>query len=955
MILNHNGFRDASTPNFGAEGDYPGFVLSLPSDPDGDFHNRFAQGEELFRLSGLIDIAQEKNHQFIRHPVDPTALNNIPAGSIYDQPNPNNARYYPDQQLGSTSVFDPRLNTNVALYDFNTVDPLAGDAVADNATGLLMRHMRWMIQEVGVDGFRLDAARHMPRWMLDYVDQSVYLSKKQPLLDGSQDHPFIFSETGYGTESFQQEFIRKDINPNNLSVVGGNRDALDFNLFGAIRGNLTANGLQNDWRNVKFASIDGHDDGSYNNGSQGVAFARSHDELGAYLDNVAHAYILMRPGQAIVYSNAKEFGNGRDFPRGGRDDALGGFYGEAITTLVDIRNTHGRGNYIDRTPAIDAKELLVFERQKSAIVALNNRLDGGFDSRNIQTSFAPGTPLIELTGNAADPLIDPTNAIPDVITVDVNGNVSVKVPRNKNANGFEHGKGYVVYGVSGPQGDVRLTDSQGTKLNVILGATSTAANFGTERLSDVAVVTDNSFRVRLETNPVILPGNIRDRQADGDYALIRLNDGVDLNGNNLIDHVTPNSVTYGFEEFTDTNQPGFFDPSGNGVFEQIIDATNLSEGMHFVTARAFRHRDPNTTTGGDPTTAGDGGPAVFTDIREAVYVDRLPPESEVFSFESFSTFEVQRDLVVRSVDGTADSMHIFLNLPAARTDAEILNQVNSGQGAAGQLDTDFFVYGYNLVPSGNNVAVLVTFEITGNYNIQRIPGLFVQTERGLGIGDVNFDNQFTPADMGPGISSFEDVLLSQNTKFNPAADANADGRVDTLDLFLLKNFLVPNGASQATLDALRSVVLRRGDLNGSGVTNADDVDWLRANQGMATNWLLDLNVDGIVDDADLSLLIEEVFGTLLGDANLDGVVDGQDFIVWNDHKFTTGNGWADGDFNGDSIVDGIDFTIWNMNKFQSGSGGNPYNYQPTQAVPEPISGLLEFAILITLVASRVRS
>ena len=161
MILNHNGFRDTSTPGFVAQGDYPGFVTTLPTDIDGDFHGRFETGELNFRLAGLIDIAQEKNHQFIRQPVGPDPLN-IPGGSVYDQPDPANARFYADRDLGGRSVFDPRLNQQVTLYDFNTSDPLQGDAVADNATGLLMRHMRWMVQEVGVDGFRFDAARALP-------------------------------------------------------------------------------------------------------------------------------------------------------------------------------------------------------------------------------------------------------------------------------------------------------------------------------------------------------------------------------------------------------------------------------------------------------------------------------------------------------------------------------------------------------------------------------------------------------------------------------------------------------------------------------------------------------------------------------------------------------------------------------------------------------------------------
>src|SRR5205085_1315330 len=106
------------------------------------------------------------------------------------------------------------------------------------------------------------------------------------------------------------------------------------------------------------------------------------------------------------YYNAKEFGNNRDFPKDGRGDALGGQYGNAITTLVDLRNRFGRGNYIQR---LLEKESLAFEREKSALIMLSNRVDAGYDARTIQTSFAPGTHLIELTGNAASATADPNN------------------------------------------------------------------------------------------------------------------------------------------------------------------------------------------------------------------------------------------------------------------------------------------------------------------------------------------------------------------------------------------------------------------------------------------------------------------------------------------------------------------------------------------------------------------
>ena len=173
-----------------------------------------------------------------------------------------------------------------------------------------MRNARWMIEAVGVDGFRIDAGRHFPRWVLDYLDQAMFLAKKQPLLDGSPQHVFSFTETGYDSTSFIQPFIRKDINNANLGQVGGNRDALDFNLFCALHGQPdVATACKTIGTTSKTpASISTTTD--MRNGSQGVSFAQSHDELGPFLQNVAYAYTLMTPGNAIVYTNASEFGNG---------------------------------------------------------------------------------------------------------------------------------------------------------------------------------------------------------------------------------------------------------------------------------------------------------------------------------------------------------------------------------------------------------------------------------------------------------------------------------------------------------------------------------------------------------------------------------------------------------------------------------------------------------------------
>ncbi len=800
FVLNHNGFRDSSTSNFLDEGGYPGFALTLTpenngqgiTDVDGDFHSAFDSGDLNGRLAGLIDIDQGKDHRFIRHPVDADNANNLPAGSHHNGADPNNAIFYPDLDLDPILVFDPSTGeSDIAIYPFNTEDPLAGDAVEENALGLMMRNAQWLVQTVGVDGFRLDAAKHFETYVLEYFDRAVYRSIQEPNLDGSTRHVFSFSEVFEGDKAFQQTKIRKDINPAEPGRVGGNRDVLDFPLFFSMRDNLTNNGLANDWRNIRNASQDIQDDGLANNGSQGIAFVNNHDEHGPYLDNVAHAFVLMRPGNASVYFNAEQFGQERDFPKAGRGDALGGQYGEAITRLVNIRNSHGRGDYLDRTPSADEKEMLIFERSASSLTVLSNRMDGGFDSRTIQTNFAAGTPLIELTGNASDPTIDPFNDFPEVLIVAGDGTVNLRVPRNMSPAGVQHNSGYLIYGAAGPQGSLSLHDVDST----IAPETPNEQTNGTARLTPIDVITADQFNVQLDTLAVNHLGSIRDSFADGDNALIKIDQGIDLNATPGIDFTSGDLA--GFETFTTFKQPGFFQSDGIGQYVQTIDTTDLSEGTHFLEIRAFRHREPGE------------GPEIYSPFRKVFYVDRLDPESAIESFHPITLgVNENRELIIRSLDQTANNIHVLFDLPAATSDAEIIEMLDQTNQTT-QIDRDLFSQSHNGLTHGNHVATVVSFELSGNVNIQRFSGLFTSTIFGAGLGDLDHDGDLDADD----IAEFEIILQSANTQFNAAGDFDADGDHDLYDLSLFHQVLLNNGADQTTLTAFDNLVENNATLD----------------------------------------------------------------------------------------------------------------------------------------------
>lgn len=661
---------------------------------------------------------------------------------------------------------------------------------------------------------------------------------------------------------------------------------------------------------------------------------------------MAYAYTLMRPGNAVVYFNGEEFGSAefRGFPTTGTDDALGGpISGDAVSTLVGIRNSHGRGDFHERwideafgdTNGNGSQEsnVYIYERNNSALVGLNSRVDGVVETRiGVQTGFAPGTILVELTGNATDATVDPTDAIPDAIKVNASGQVNVSIPGSGG-----HGRGYVVYGVAKPQATMTLSNVATT----LGGSTPTSTTNGTTRQSDIAVIHADQFNVQLTTVPVSVPNpespgtTVRDFAADGDQALLKVDGGKDVNNISGIDYSAPGGIDYGFEEFTTTRTPGYIDNgsgvnigTGTGTYVQTIDATQLAEGRHYLTTRAFRHRD--------------NGPAVFEDVKQTIYIDRLPPEASLVSFEPFASAPntpQDRDLVFESTDQTADNMHIFLDLPANLSDTQILAMALGGQGDAGEYDRDQWISGFFDVTSGNHVATVVTFEPTFNqsagvgFNVQRFSGLFTDTGLGIGFGDLDADNTLEIADLvGLTNGSFEDVLYSQNAKFNAAADVDGDGDIDNLDLLALGDEL--GGANATVIDAYDTLRRRRGDVNQDGKTDGADVQHLHVNFG-GDSWLEDLNVDGTVDLADVQSLITDLLDTSFADFDLDGLVTGNDFLAWQRNLAASPLARFDqGDANLNGVIGATDLATW-LSLF--GTSGQFAATATTESVPEPAS------------------
>lgn len=707
-VVNHNGFRNNNTPGFHSSGGYPGFVLTLPSDVDGDFHGAFESGDWNSRLAGLMDIAQEKNHQFIRHPLT-AGGQNIPNQA----PNAANARFYPDNALPANAQ---------GIRPFNVATPLAGDPYVENATGVLLRNAQWMVEVIGADGLRIDAVKHVPNWFFSNFYDYTMWERGRPTHAGSPTTPFSFGEAFTSDFGVLGQYIRKD--------GFGNRDVLDFPLFFAMRDVLNAGGF-GDLNNIVNASVDGID-GNASDGTVGVTFVQSHDEHGPALSNVGYAYILGRPGFPIVYFNAKEFGNGRDFPKDGRGDALGGDFGSFIPKLVDVSRRYAKGTYFTRS--VDA-DVMVFERTNSLLVGISDRSDAGYDICTVQTGFQNVT-LTELSGSAASPVINANGDIPQTITIGANGMAAIRVPRNR-TNATTHNTGVVMYGLATPEQTQTVSP-----VAMVLGPEPNTVPNGTRRMTPLQVITANTFNVNVQTSAAVVEDN----------ALVKLDGGVNIDANPGL-AITAGEFS-GFEEFTGLRSPR--GSGGTGTYQLAVNAAALSEGMHYLDTVAFTPRPA-------------GAPAAYSSKRTALYIDRTPPPAALVYPGTTGTSDVQSQsfgVVANCPDFTADTMHIFFDQPPGYN---FLGNVSASNKMT-RTDRNEFRFAWNGITPGNHSITLVAFEPTGNSSVTRFetinavipePNMALGYDSNNGTNAVNF--QPLPSSIASAAFPFDFVVRVDTT------------------------------------------------------------------------------------------------------------------------------------------------------------------------------------------------
>lgn len=301
----------------------------------------------------------------------------------------------------------------------------------------------WLKKQTGVDGFRLDAAKHFESWATkDFVWNLAY---NAGFATTGMD---MFTVGEYVGSANEMDAWVDAVNSSDgyTDVVG----TFDFSLRGALQ-NMVAGG-----GNFDLGSLPG---AQQQRRARTVPFVNSHDtfrpilsangqytgwdsanELAAHIDpndpriQAAYAMCFAVDGSPCIYfedlfdlhSTSQRWTH---LPADPAALPVRDYLANLIWCRENLRFTDGR--YLVRWQAAD---LLVIEREAHALIGVNDHGDT-WQSASVQTSFPPGTRLHDYSGaNQADTIVSAT------------GTAQISVPP---CNGSNVRRGYAIWAPDG--------------------------------------------------------------------------------------------------------------------------------------------------------------------------------------------------------------------------------------------------------------------------------------------------------------------------------------------------------------------------------------------------------------------------------------------------------------------------------------------------------------------------
>jgi hypothetical protein len=432
-IMNHNAF-DIPGYNAGTPIDvYPGFV------PE-DFHLRITE-DGFYRkwdntrdwndawqvqnlgLADLIDIATEPggtNHNHGAYEGD-----TIPKIDFVRQP--QNPEYYCYVPSGGGQKHSAGQGTYVG---FGTGNGITAASIAANASfyserveDFLHRAARWQLDRVKADGYRLDAVKHTPA---DFFGATYGGDKDSSNYGytGQVQAQFNLSRGFSDWDNHRNSVFNTEIPRDDAMMFGehlGQPPAYGSYIDAGMR--LVDNDLRSNFNNLlgnPSAGLGGYDQpgaGGFSPGTT-VMHAQSHDSDYAARRELQHAFYFTREGIGLVYTDgnyhAETLGeSGGAFPRHANTAFLGQWGDQRIPNLTRFHQNFVRG--YQKGAFGGSADFVAYERIDKrenggmsdadgavALVMLNDNFAAGV-GQDFTTSFPPGSLLYQYArGTAAN-------------------------------------------------------------------------------------------------------------------------------------------------------------------------------------------------------------------------------------------------------------------------------------------------------------------------------------------------------------------------------------------------------------------------------------------------------------------------------------------------------------------------------------------------------------------------
>lgn len=242
-----------------------------------------------------------------------------------------------------------------------------GDVVAEDVNSMLFRAVRWFVDEVKPDGFRLDAVKHVPSYFFGQQSGADKDYSNAGYNGSIQEH--FNAVRGYSDwGNHRDSLFNADAARDDALLFGehlGAPPALDGYLNAGMRvaGDQMANAIQNSIGD----DLSGLDQGgfghSFGNAALSMSYVMSHDNNYLFGGDRAMAlpWMVLKEGIPIVYTDGFNQAGAPDyFPKPAEVNFLGQFADSSLVGAVSLSRDFIRGS--GQTGRWSDEDFLAFER-----------------------------------------------------------------------------------------------------------------------------------------------------------------------------------------------------------------------------------------------------------------------------------------------------------------------------------------------------------------------------------------------------------------------------------------------------------------------------------------------------------------------------------------------------------------------------------------------------------------